>query len=517
MSRKKEFGDFQTPYHLASKVVSLVDSIFKKPSLVVEPTAGLGSFLKASINYWGDDCRYEGYEINRKYVDQASEDLDCKPVEIFHCDFFTEDWEKVLNQNQSGKTLVIGNPPWVTNSELGSLGSQNLPEKSNFQGLRGFDARTGKSNFDIAEWMLIKLIEALPEYGTVAMLCKTMTARKVLKHFWKVEGGREISNIFHIDAKSAFGVAVDACLFVVTGKVSQQKIATVYSELSLSSNSFQFGFIDGDLVSNVDSYKKYRDLDGGTSVYQWRSGIKHDASRIMELTRNGVCFTNGLGESLELEDDYVYPLLKSSDIGNGRTRPRRYVLVPQKHTGDETSSISDIAPKTWVYLDQHAQVLDNRRSSIYRNRPPFSIFGIGRYSFAPWKVAISGLYKSLSFVVIPPFEGRPVMVDDTCYSIPCSTEKEATLLYDLLSSEPATEFLRSLVFLDSKRPITIDVLRRLSIVSLARHAGKLGQLESCIHSGIAYEGDSERQTLLVMEEQKKISNKALHRTTNRCR
>ena len=41
----------------------------------------------------------------------------------------------------------------------------NLPEKKNFMGLRGMDARTGKSNFDIAEWMLIQLIEALPEIG----------------------------------------------------------------------------------------------------------------------------------------------------------------------------------------------------------------------------------------------------------------------------------------------------------------------------------------------------------------
>jgi len=42
--------------------------------------------------------------------------------------------------------------------------SENLPKKSNFQGLRGLDARTGKSNFDIAEWMLIRLIEALPRH-----------------------------------------------------------------------------------------------------------------------------------------------------------------------------------------------------------------------------------------------------------------------------------------------------------------------------------------------------------------
>lgn len=66
--------------------------------------------------------------------------------------------------------------------------------------------------------------------------------------------------------------------------------------------------------------------------------------------------------------------------------------------------------------------------------------------FAPWKVAISGLYKSFTFVVVPPENGRPVMVDDTCYSLPCTCEKEARLLCDLFNAGPAQHFLWSLVF-----------------------------------------------------------------------
>lgn len=501
MSLKKEFGDFQTPDDLASEVIALVNNIFGRPELVVEPTAGLGSFLKASVSRWGNNCQYEGYEINKKYVELASNALKTKSVQLFHRDFFSEDWQRNLNKTALSKILVIGNPPWVTNSKLGSLGSQNLPEKSNFQGLRGFEARTGKSNFDIAEWMLIRLIEALPPKGAIAMLCKTMTARKVLKHFWKTDGGREGSRLFHIDAKSAFGVAVDACLFMTTGQIIKVQTATIFSCLSLSSDATQFGFIDGDLVSDMKAYNKHRNFDGGTSAYQWRSGIKHDASKIMTFTREGNSYRNGLGELIELEDEFIYPLLKSSDIGNHRVKPRKFVLVPQKHTGDKTSAILSSAPKTWNYLMAHADILDNRRSSIYRNRPRFSIFGVGNYSFAPWKVAISGLYKSFAFVVVPPYQNRPVMVDDTCYSIPCSTEKEANLLCGLLSSEPAVEFLRSLVFMDSKRPITIDILRRISLVSIARNVGKWKQLQACINSGVSYES-SEKQMRLLMEKQK---------------
>ena len=69
------------------------------------------------------------------------------------------------------------------------------------------------------------------------------------------------------------------------------------------------------------------------------------------------------------------------------------------------------------------------------------------------------------------------MVDDTCYSIPCQSGEEAKLLIILLSSISATKFLSSLMFSDSKRPVTVDVLSRLSFVELAREQGKLDELK----------------------------------------
>ncbi len=346
--------------------------------------------------------------------------------------------------------------------------------------------------------MLIRLIEALPSDGAIAMLCKTMTARKVLRHFWKTDGGREGSKLFHINAKAEFDVAVDACLFFTTGKRTNERIATAYPYLDTSAESTNFGFIHGDLVSNSDLYQAHKNLDGGSSIYTWRSGIKHDAAKVMEFTRDGNKLINGLGDIVDIEEDYVFPLLKSSDLGNGRIVIRKVVLVTQRHTGDDTAVIEHQAPKTWAYLMRHASVLDSRKSSIYTNRPRFCVFGIGAYSFAPWKVAISGLYKNISFVVVPPCDGQPVMVDDTCYSIPCQSCGEAEFLRELLSSDSAIEFLKSLIFFDSKRPITIDVLRRVSFAELARDLGRLDQLQQFVRAEPITEG-LDTQMLLLMD------------------
>lgn len=498
MSPKKEYGDFQTPDHLAKKVVTIVGKLFGTPQVVIEPTAGLGSFLEASADYWGTCSDYIGFEINGTYVDLACARLADRNIQIHQRDFFTEDWKRNLAKFDQRRVLVIGNPPWVTNSDLGQLGSRNLPEKSNFLGLRGFEARTGKSNFDIAEWMLIRLLEALPPNGAIAMLCKTMTARKVLRHFWRNDGGREETRLFLIDAKAHFDVAVDACLFYATGRRTDKLVALVYPNLNAVGTPTRFGFIDGDLVSDIDTYQAHRTLDGGSALYTWRSGLKHDAAAVMEFTRTGDKLVNGLGESVLIERDFVFPLLKSSDLGNGRTVASKAVLVTQAHTGDDTTVIKKAAPKTWAYLNRHRDLLDGRKSSIYRDRPRFSVFGVGPYSFAPWKVAVSGLYKNMSFLVVPPCDERPVMVDDTCYFIGCQSKKEAELLCCLLSTIDARAFLKALVFTDSKRPITIDILRRLSLVELARAHGKLDELEqyvNCAKTG----GSADHQTCLLME------------------
>jgi hypothetical protein len=89
------------------------------------------------------------------------------------------------------------------------------------------------------------------------------------------------------------------------------------------------------------------------------------------------------------------------------------------------------------------------------------------------------------------------MVDDTCYFIPCQSQEEAELLFQLLASAAAKEFLNSLVFPDSKRPITADVLRRLSFVGLARELGKLDELHKLGHSDSATEGRKTQMSLLM--------------------
>ena len=380
--------------------------------------------------------------------------------------------------------LFLGNPPWVTNSELGVLGSENLPPKANLRGDRGIDAITGNSNFDIAESMLLSLLEAMrPDRDTLAMLVKTSTARSVLRHAWRRNHQFAHISIRRFDAKEYFGVHVDACLLMLkaTDRKALPQICYQSASLDKPADSVAFGSLDGQIVADPKAAAATKHLSPAAASTPdhlvWRSGVKHDLARILELQVCDGRIANRDGEVIDIEPDLLYPLAKGSDVAKGHTSCRqRRVLITQRRMSESTDELATAVPKTWQYLQANAASFAARGSSIYRGRDPFALFGIGAYTFAPWKVAICGLYKRLSFTVLGPVDGRPVIVDDTCYFLPLQTRGQAALVRQLLQSPMATQYFQSRVFWDSKRPITAKLLRGLSLWAVAGELGKSGQM-----------------------------------------
>ena len=464
-NKRIEFGDFQTPIDLAVAVCNHLASIGVRPDYVVEPTCGVGAFVKAALQVFDEANIFLAFEINASYLDVLEEDLREHParnkVRLSRADFFLTNFQ-AETEGMDRNILVLGNFPWVTNSTQCSIGGTNLTQKSNFLGHGGFEAISGKANFDISEWMLLDVLRWLDgKCGTIAMLVKTSVARKVMAHVEK--DGRKVidARVVHIDAKRHFDASVDACLLVI--RLSPDGMPKydykVFSGLD-DVVGRTVGHRAGLTISNLENFESTKSLLG-QSPQKWRSGIKHDASAIMEFERRGDVLVNGLGEHCALEYDYLYPLLKGSDVGSGKPWREKYVLVTQRRVGEETDSIAHIAPATWKYLKSHAEKLDGRGSSIYAKNPRYSIFGVGDYAFLPWRIAICSLYKKLSFRLVSPIEGKPAMFDDTVYYISFETEGEAKSVLSVLESKTGIEFLSSLIFWDEKRPIKTAILNSL--------------------------------------------------------
>jgi methylase of polypeptide subunit release factors len=471
--RRIEYGDFQTPPELADVVCRALAS--ERPATIVEPTCGTGNFVLAAIHHFPSARRVLALDVNPRYVAAAQErlapitvGLDC---EIRVANFFHTDWAALFAQF-ADPLLVVGNPPWVTNSTLGTLGSRNHPRKENWQKRGGLEALTGKSNFDVSEWMIGRLLEAARgRRATVALLCKTAVAQKVLAQAWKDRIPIKQCEVRRFDAAEHFAAHVDACLFVCRlGPDRGTSACRVFNRLADSRPVRSFGVRDGRLIADLAAYERVKHLIG--SGFRWRSGVKHDCAAVFEFRRAGSAWHNGLGERVELEPRYLYPLLKSSQVASGDVAiPRRQVLVPQRRVGEETEPLAERAPKTWRYLRRHAERLERRGSSVYRNQPPFAVFGVGPYTFSRWKVVVSGFYKKRLFAAVGPVRRRPVVCDDTCYFLPCRSAAEARQRAELLNGELASEFFDAFVFTESKRPLTAEILGLLDLDALAREVG----------------------------------------------
>ena len=460
MNGKQEYGDYQTPTVLADRVCEyLRHTKGLSPSVVIVPTCGIGNFLQSSLSFGAE--KYYGVEINGGYCAHCQERFIDLPITIFHCDFFDFNFQDLVTDPSN--ILIIGNPPWVTNSMLSAGNSPNLPPKTNFKALRGIDALTGTSNFDLCEFMILRLIWDFRNTNTtIAMLCKTTVARNVFQELQRCQIGFEYFELLLFDAQKEFGVCVSACVLLVKlsktyyGMNKCQVISLDNAKEKLPSLSYDNGQI---LAENQTFLYDF----GGPSCFEWRQGIKHDCAKIMELSKKDGLLLNGKGEIVELEDDFIFPLVKTSMFKKPVIYTfSKYVLVTQKKAREKTDFIARCAPKTWAYLTQNAASFANRKSVIYQNAPPFSMFGIGDYSYSPYKVGVSGFYKKPFFSVLCPEAGKPVMTDDTSYFICFQTYDMAYVSMLILNSNLVQQYLMNIAFLDAKRPYTKKVLSRLS-------------------------------------------------------
>ena len=144
------------------------------------------------------------------------------------------------------------------------------------------------------------------------------------------------------------------------------------------------------------------------------------------------------------------------------------MIVTQKKAREETGHIEYDAPKTWEYLNHNINYFQNRKSSIYRDAPPFSMFGVGDYSYCKYKVGVSGFYKQPLFCVLYSDNDKPVMTDDTGYFIGFTRFHMAYAAMLALNSEPVRKFITSIAFPDAKRPYTKKILQRIDFSKIVK-------------------------------------------------
>ena len=469
----RQRGDFQTPEALAREVWAMcVPATF---DTIIEPTCGRGVFLTTIPDELAaKNPSIIGWEILEEHYFSLTNSPILKAqknVQLICGDIFSIS-AKDISLAPTDSVLVIGNPPWVTNSEQGVLGGSlrgsNTGQKFNFKALSGLDAMTGKANFDISEAIIMHLVRLLKDRCRrvqFAMLVKFSVMRNILELLASDSRVGDFE-FYKIDALRHFGAAVNAGLFKfsIRDRVSSKTSCSLYNQIG-GKKTGELAWIKGQMIYDLDAYQENAFVQNeAPNHYVWRQGIKHDASKIMELSLTASGLYNGLGEIVDIETEILYDFYKSSDLYHGRA-PRFVIPVYQQDLQDSLSGIEENFPKLYAYLMRHEDVFAGRKSSIYQNKPAFSVFGVGDYTHATYKVAVGGLYPQPVFRFLEPIE-RPAIVDDTSYLIATENREEAIYLLALLNLDCTKNFLLSISDENGKRRFTKNVLSKVFIPHL---------------------------------------------------
>jgi hypothetical protein len=462
----REHGDVQTPQPLADAIVRRLAARGVRPARILEPTCGSGAFLRAARATFGEQPYLIGVERHDARYRAALAPLAGERTTIAFADACELDLGALLRSAGDGPALVLGNLPWITTDALARMGAGRGPRRGNPKALRGLEARTGASSFDLAEYLALRLFDALgaaAPRATFAVLLKESVARRLLRELHRRAVPVAYAAVVRIDARRAFGVAADACLLELDLTPDGAPLTRVPVAPALDAPPCETWYVDDELVTADAALRP-----APPASLVWRQGLKHDAAAIFELAREGSRYVNGRGERVDVEDEVVFPFVRARDLARGGAHDgRSYVVVPYRSLRGSEDELAARAPRAHAYLTRHAATVDARRSSVYRSAPRFALFGVGPYAFAPYKVAVSGFHREPRFVVLA--GERPIQLADTAYALAFARHDDAELVARILESSAAQALLRAGIFA-GKRPITKRLLARLDLAALAPEA-----------------------------------------------
>ena len=130
---RRDLGDFQTPPELVAEVLDALGPIGERWPRVLEPTCGRGHFVSGLLALSAPPREIQAVEIQDAHFQAAraiatAESTNGVQVRITRANLFDMHLGRDLVWREQGPLLVVGNPPWVTNAELGTLeGAQRPP------------------------------------------------------------------------------------------------------------------------------------------------------------------------------------------------------------------------------------------------------------------------------------------------------------------------------------------------------------------------------------------------------
>jgi SAM-dependent methyltransferase len=150
-----------------------------------------------------------------------------------------------------------------------------------------------------------------------------------------------------------------------------------------------------------------------------------------------------------IEPDLLYPLLRGRDVQRWKAQPSAWILMvqdPKEQQGYDEDWLQENCPRTYGYLKRFEEVLreraafkryftrKDRNGRIVETGPFYSMFDVGIYTFATWKVVWREQASTMTASVVGLKDGKPVVPDHKLMLVDCASKDEAHFVCACLNS-----------------------------------------------------------------------------------
>ena len=404
--------------------------------------------------------------------------------------------------------FIVGNPPWVNWENLPDDYRQSIAPLWQRYGLfahKGFDSILGKAKDDISVLLTYVVMDRLLEHDGRLGFVITQTVFKTSgagQGFRRLEIPQDKAKavplrVIHVDdmvelnpfegasnrtavmvlekgARTRYPVPYtlwrkgEGARFTYDSTLEEVVGATTRSELTaepVDASDITGSWLTGKrkalaalraVIGQSDYKARAGSFTGGANAVFWTEVVRERPDGLLVI-RN---ITEGAKVKVDevskpVEPDLLYPLLRGRDVSRWSATTSARILVTHE-PGRRLKAITEEDmqvrfPCTFAYLKHFDKMLRCRAAFKRYFRPdrdPFySIFNIGDYTFAPWKVVWPEVANSLEVAVAGPAHKKSTVPDHTLIMIECESADEAHFLCATLNSSPSRHVVQAYIVL----------------------------------------------------------------------
>lgn len=524
---RHDLGEYFTPHWLAQATIEMSGYQGEANNILFDPGCGSGSFLLAVAGMKRqaagqatpallDDVLHNviGCDINPLSVltarlnllwwlaEHFGEPLSDFDLPVFHYDtvFATplgnSSPDALHKHLPEGCNYLVGNPPWINWNALPptyrqKLEREILPHYVLFD-FQGQEAQLGHSNDDyLVTFTFVTIDRYLRAGGLCSFIVKqpllTNVSGRTFRHFairrlCKTTPLR-VHKVADLRQVNPFGIANETAIVVL--KKGERTVYPVPYEIWLKNHhQIEIETRQAQPASESDATSPWVILTPeleqtrfmeGRCPYEIRHGLKHDVADVLIVqiveqsdSKLVIAPAGRPAEKYEIEPHALFPFVQPRHLAAWRVKGYTYAIIPQRKAGENNErEVRQTLPLTYAYLKRFESAFAARRSRIFSGTPFYGLFGLGDYTWAPYKICWCGLGFRPEFAVAGPVADalvgtKPLVPDGTVYFIPTSDQLEAHFLCAILNAEIVHTFL-STRSSKSKRGLPKKLMQQLRL------------------------------------------------------